>query len=123
MRALSAGALPPVIQDHIAAYNGHDIDAFMATLAPGALINDIQREFLGHEAIRAFAAEEIIGPRVTLAVEAAFEHFDATIVRFRLDGDYDKTNLPDPLILTYYFTLQDGRICQLIILRNRANAL
>ncbi|SDR97432.1 nuclear transport factor 2 family protein [Bradyrhizobium canariense] len=123
MRNVSADALPQVILDHVAAYRRHDAEAFMATLAPDALINDIQREFLGHPAIRAWADKEIFGPKVTLETEAAFEHFGNTIVRFRVDGDFDKSNLPDPLILTYYFAVQDDRITQLIILHNKAVAI
>jgi ketosteroid isomerase-like protein len=123
MRNLPDEAIPQVIKDHIAAYRRHDIEALMATLAPGALVNDIQREFLGHPAIRAWTDEEIIRPKVTLEIEEAFEHFGDPIVRFRVDGDYDKSNLPDPLVLTYYFTVRDDRICQLIILHNKAVAL
>jgi ketosteroid isomerase-like protein len=122
MRSLSTEALPQVIQDHIAAYRRHDAEAFMATLAPDALVNDIQREFLGGRAIRAWADKEIFAPKVTLETEAAFEHFGDIIVRFRVDGDFDKSNLPDPLILTYYFAVQDDRITQLIILHNKAVA-
>jgi hypothetical protein len=35
-----------------------------------------------------------------------------------MDGDYDKTGLPSPLVLTHYFTLRDDRIVRLIIIRN-----
>jgi hypothetical protein len=122
MRNLSTEALPQVIQQHIAAYCRHDAEAFMATLAPDALVNDIQREFLGGEDIRTWADKEIFTPRVTLEVAAAFEHYGNIIVRFRVDGDFDKTNLPDPLILTYYFAVRDDRITQLIILHNKAVA-
>jgi hypothetical protein len=45
--------LPPAIARHLAACNGHDIDAWMATFDPDALVNDVQREFAGAEAIRA----------------------------------------------------------------------
>jgi hypothetical protein len=34
------------------------------------------------------------------------------------DGEYDKTGLPDPLVLTYYFTVRDDRIVRLIIIHN-----
>jgi hypothetical protein len=36
----------------------------------------------------------------------------------RYDGGYDKTNLPDELILTSYFTVRDGKIVTLIVIRN-----
>jgi hypothetical protein len=40
------------------------------------------------------------------------------IVHAVTDGEYDKTGLPDPLVLTYYFTVRGDRIVQLIIIRN-----
>jgi hypothetical protein len=122
MRSISAEALPQVILDHTAAHRNHNLDAFMVTLAPDALVNDFQREFLGQQAIRTWAEQEIFAPRVTLEVEACFEHRGNPIVRFRVDGNFDKSSLPAPLILTYYFTVQDDRIGQLIILRNKAIA-
>jgi hypothetical protein len=122
MRSISANALPRVVLNHIAAYRSRDIERFMATLAPDALVNDIRREFLGHQAIRAWAEKEIFGANVQLEIEKSFEHFGSTIVRFRIDGDFDKSNLPVPLILTYYFAVHDERIGQLIILHNKAIA-
>lgn len=114
--------LPPVIADHITACNAHNIDAWMATFAPDALVNDIQREFAGAEAIRAFAEKEIFGADVTMALERALERYGNITVHARLDGTYDKTGLPDPLILSFYFSVRDGRITQLIILHNKSIA-
>lgn len=122
MQPVPAAALRQVIRDHIAAYRNHDAEAFMASLARDALVNDIQREFLGHPAIRAWADKEIFGDNVTLEIEDAFEHWDSTIVRCRVDGDFDKSNLPDPLILTFYFAVQGQQITQLIILHNKTTA-
>ena len=39
--------------------------------------------------------------------------------RGRYDGDYDKAGLPDELILTNYFTVEEGRIVSLFVIRNR----
>ena len=44
-------SLPRVVSDHIAGHNNHDPEALMVTFAPDALVNDAQREFLGHAAI------------------------------------------------------------------------
>ena len=111
--------LPQVIVDHIAAHNSPDPQAFLATFAPDALLNDAQREFLGHEAIRAWAAKEIFGDNVTLEVQRAWEHAGGVILHARYDGDFDKTKLPDPLILTNYFVLREDKIAQLITLLNK----
>ncbi len=114
--------LPRVVADHIAACNAHDIKAWMATFAPDALVNDFQREFAGAEAIRAFGRKEIFGADVTMAVERAQERHGDVTVHARVDGTYDKTGLPDPLILSFYFSVRDGLITQLIIIQNKRAA-
>jgi SnoaL-like domain len=114
--------LPRVIANHIAAHNKPDPEALMATFAPDALVNDAHREFLGRDAIRAWADKEIFGDHVTMDVQRAYEHHGDIIVRARIEGDFDKTNLPDPVILTYYFSVQNNLIAQLIILLNKAVA-
>jgi hypothetical protein len=110
--------LAPVLAEHIAAVNAFDADAIAATFADDALVNDARREFWGREAIRRWAARELAGDRVTIAVTEVLDHHGDTIVRGRYDGDYDKTNLPDPLILTNYFTVRDGKIVTLITILN-----
>ena len=110
--------LTAVVAEHIAAVNAGDEDAIMATFADDALVNDARREFWGREAIRGWVARELGGDRVTIAVTDVLDHHGDTIVRGRYDGNYDKTNLPDPLILTHYFTVRDGKIVTLIVIPN-----
>ena len=110
--------LAPVLAEYITAVNAFDEDAIAATFADDALVNDVHREFWGREAIRRWVARELVGDRVTVAVTEVLDHHRETIVRGRYDGDYDKTNLPDPLILTSYFTVRDGMILTLIVIRN-----
>ena len=112
--------LPKILVDHIAACNAHDIEAWMATFAPDAMLNDMQREFLGTDSIRAFAKAEIFGAKVTMAVERAWDRHGDVTVHSRIDGTYDKKGLPDPLILSFYFTLKGGLITQLIIVHNKS---
>ncbi|MEI9929492.1 MAG: nuclear transport factor 2 family protein [Rhizomicrobium sp.] len=115
-------ALPRVIADHIAAHDESDPEAFMATFTPQALVNDAKREFLGTAAIRAWADKELFGDHVKLDMQQAFDNRGDIILRARITGDFDKTNLPDPVMLTYYFSLRDGLINQLIIILNQTNA-
>ena len=110
--------LAPVLAEFIAAVNAFDEDAIVATFASDALVNDVHREFCGREAIRRWVAREIVGDRVTVAVTEVLDNHGDTIVRGRYDGDFDKTNLPDPLILTHYFTVCDGKIVTLIVIPN-----
>lgn len=54
----------------------------------------------------------------TVASPEVIEHHGETFVRGRYDGDFDKTHLPDELILTNYFTVRAGKIVTLIVIRN-----
>ena len=107
-----------IVAEHVAAVNGQDEDAIVATFAEDALVNDAHREFWGADAIRRWVAKEIVGDKVTLQVTEVLDHYGEAIVRGRYDGEYDKTNLPDELILTNYFTVRNGKIVSLIVIRN-----
>jgi hypothetical protein len=54
-----------------------------------------------------------------MEVVSAVDHYGDLIVTAKLDGNYDKSGLPDPLILTFYFTLRGNKITKLIILLNK----
>jgi hypothetical protein len=54
-----------------------------------------------------------------MEVMRAIDHYGDVILNAKLDGTYDKTGLPDPLILTFYFTVREGKITMLIIMRNK----
>ncbi len=54
----------------------------------------------------------------TLVSDAKAHHGDY-IVSAEVDGEYDKTGLPDPLVLTFYFSLETDKITRLIILGNK----
>jgi hypothetical protein len=110
--------LTGVVADHVAAVNAFDEDAIVATFADDALVNDAHREFWGSAAIRRWVAREMVGDKVTIEVTEVIDHHGDVIVRGRYDGEYDKTSLPDELILTNYFTLRNGKIVRLIVIRN-----
>ena len=105
--------LSGVVAAHVAAVNAFDVDAVVATFAPDAYVNDARREINGVDAIRAWVAKEMVGDHVTLDVREVIDHYGDTIVRARYDGTYDKTNLPDELVMTSYFGIRDGKITSL----------
>src|SRR5665213_972667 len=108
--------LQGVLAEHIAAVNAFDEDRIVATFAADALVNDARREFQGIDSIRRWVAKEMVGDRVTIDVTDVIDHYGQTIVRGRYDGNYDKSNLPDELILTNYFAVHDGKITSLIVI-------
>ena len=106
------------VAEYLAAINAFDIDAAAATFAHDAYVNDARREINGIDSIRAWITKEMVGDHVTMDVQEVVDHYGETIVRGRYDGEYDKTNLPGELILTNYFTVRDGKIVSLIVIRN-----
>jgi hypothetical protein len=117
--AADTTALPPVLAEHLRAVNAFDEDAILATFAEDALVNDARREFRGAAAIRRWVAKEMVGDKVTLEPTEVIDHYGDTVVRARYDGDYDKTGLPDELIMTNYFTVREAKIVTLIVIRNQ----
>src|SRR3984957_21159638 len=97
--------LPGVIARHIAAVNAFDTDAIVATFADDAYVNDNRREIVGIHAIRKLVEKEFVGDRVTMEVREVIDHFGDTIVRGKYDGTYDKTKMPDELIMSSYFSV------------------
>ena len=83
-----------------------------------ALVNDFSREFWGGDRIRAFMSKEFVGDHVTVEPVEVVENAGMWCVRCRYEGDYDKTGLPDPLIMTNYFRLRDGKIVTLFVIKN-----
>jgi len=111
--------LPPIVAEHIDAVNAFDTDRIVNTLAPDAYVNDNRREIWGTEAIRTFMSKEFVGDHVTMEVREVIDHYGDVIVRAKFDGTYDKTNLPDELVMTSYFAIRDGKITSLTVIFNQ----
>jgi hypothetical protein len=110
-----SSTLPAVIEEHIAAVNAGDLDALTATFADDALVT-AQAEARGIDAVRVLLAKEFIDDHVTLEVRDVIDHHGDFIVRVQYDGTYDKTGLPDPLIMTNYYSLRAGKIITLAVI-------
>ena len=111
--------LPPIVAEHVAAVNAFDTDGIVATFAPDAYVNDNRREIWGTDAIRKFMSKEFVGDHVTMQVREVIDHHGDIIVRARYDGTYDKTNLPDELVMTSYFAIRGGKITSLTVIFNQ----
>ena len=112
-------ALSGIVAEHIRAVNAFDTDAIVATFAEDAYVNDNRREIVGIKAVRRWVEKEMVGDKVTIEVREVLDHYGDTIVRGAYDGEYDKTNLPEELILSNYFSVRNGKIVRLVIIFNQ----
>jgi len=106
--------LTGVVAEHIAAVNALDTEAIVATFAEDAYVNDARREFAGLAAIRRWVAKEMVGDKVRIDVREVLDHHG--------DGEFDKTNLPEEVILSNYFSVRDGKIVSLVVIFNQPAA-
>ena len=116
---MHATELTGVVAAHIAGVNALDTDAIMATFADDAYVNDARREFTGAAAVRRWVEKEMVGDKVQIEVREVLGHHGDTIVRGAYTGDFDKTNLPDEVVLSSYFSVRDGKIVSLVVIFNR----
>jgi limonene-1,2-epoxide hydrolase len=117
--AMSTTTLPAVVDEFLTAVNAHDTDRMVATFATDAYVNDNRREIWGTEPIRKFIAREFTGDNVTMEVREVIDHYGDIIVRARFDGTYDKSNLPEELVMTSYFGIRNNKITSLAVIFNQ----
>ena len=119
---MRATKLPAVITAFIKATNDHDGDAFIATFAKNAMVNDFARNFWGTAEIKKWSDKEMIGDKVTFEIDEMVEHYGEYIITALTDGAYDKTKSPDPTYLDYFFSVSGDKIVRMIVIKNKAKS-
>lgn len=105
--------LPNAVQTYFFASNEERLDALLDAFGEDAYVFDDNREFRGLEAIRSWCQSDILGARVRFELTDATEQDGAYAVIASVDGDFDKTNLPNPFLLKHTFKLDGGKIQEL----------
>jgi hypothetical protein len=107
--------LPGPIASYLRAVNLGAKEEFPASFADDAVVVDVNRELRGLEAITAWADADIFGAHVRFDVVDVTERQGRTTVRVEIDGTFDRTGLPDPLVMSHEFTVVKGKITELRI--------
>ncbi|MCW5964965.1 MAG: nuclear transport factor 2 family protein [Bryobacterales bacterium] len=107
--------LPWPVASYLRAVNGGAKADFAASFADDAVVVDVDRELRGLDAITAWASADIFGALVHFDVLDVTERAGRTGVSVKVDGAFDRTGLPDPLVMTHEFTVAEGKITTLRI--------
>ena len=107
--------LPGPIASYLRAVNSGAKKEFPASFADDAVVVDVNRELRGLDAITAWADADIFGAHVHFDVLNVTERQGRTIVTLKVDGTFDRTGLPDPLVMDHEFKLAEGKIAELRI--------
>jgi|SRR5688572_3609022 len=105
--------LPKSVETYLQAINTRDAAAFESAFAPNALVTDVGREIRGLSSIGEWARLEIFAVNVSLQLMNAVEREGQTIITVTVDGTFDRTGLPDPLVMEHCFTIAGDKIAML----------
>lgn len=103
------------IARYVNAVNSGSQEEFSASFAADAVVVDVDRELRGIDAITAWAGADIFGAEVHYDVLDVSERQGRTIVTVRVDGTFDRTGLPNPLVMKHEFGIAEGKIADLRI--------
>ena len=103
----------PAAAAYVESINHHDRAAFNCLFAEGATVDDVGRMFRGADAIKAWSDREIFDAQVTLEVLDVVERDGLTVLTTKVEGAFDRTGLPDPLILEHGLRIMDNKIVAL----------
>jgi hypothetical protein len=103
------------IASYVNAVNNGSQEDFSSSFAADAVVVDVDRELRGIDAIAAWAGTDIFAAEVHFDVLDVSERQGRTIVTVRVDGTFDRTGLPNPLVMTHEFGLAEGKIADLRI--------
>src|SRR6185295_19808556 len=102
--------LRPAANAYVQSVNDHDATAFMALFSEESVVNDNHREFRGIAKVKEWSDREVFAPRVTLEVIGVADSGGETVVTTKVDGNFDRTGLPDPVIIDHHIKSQGGKI-------------
>ena len=105
--------LPRPIQDYLRTVNTADTDRFPSLFTDEALVQDVERTIRGLEAIKKWAGQDIFGVQARFEVVKVAESNGATVLTVKIDGTFDRSGLPDPLLMNQSFRIVDGKIAEL----------
>jgi SnoaL-like domain len=105
--------LPATAKAYVQAINNHDAAAFRSLFTNDAIVDDAGREFRGLDAIKDWSDREIFAADVTLDVIDESEADGEPVITTKVDGNFDRTGLPDPVLITHRIAVNGGKITAL----------
>jgi hypothetical protein len=98
---------------YVAAINSADPAGFRALFADNAEVDDNGKKLQGLAAIEDWANREIFAAQVSLQVlESAVKDGEALVTTI-VDGNFDRTGLPDPVVISHRIEVAGGKIAGL----------
>ncbi len=111
---MNSQQLPPIAAEYLRSINDQLPNDFAALFVEDAVVQDAGREYRGLPAIRKWGDTDIYQPRVALHPLEVAARGDGVKLTTRVEGNFDRTGLPDPVIIQHSLTLRGDRIAKLV---------
>ena len=108
--------LPQPVQTYFRTTNEPDPAAFLTAFAEDAIALDEGHEYHGVSEIKEWSDRQHFGAQITLEPTNVAQNGDESVVTAKIDGNFDRTGLPDRVLLDFYFIVKDNKISKLTIL-------
>jgi hypothetical protein len=105
--------LPKAADDYVRTVNSQNAAHFGEMFDADAVVNDNGRTYQGRAAIEEWGAREIFAANVSFDVLSAEEDSDGATFVTIVDGTFDRTGLPNPVVIEHRLTTRNGRIAEL----------
>lgn len=106
-------ALPQPAVAYVNAVNRGNPADLIAAFCDDAIVNDNGREFRGRPAIQAWSESDIFAAAVTLEVLSVADRAGSMVFVAKVDGNFDRTGLPDPVLIEHTIVADGPRIAEL----------
>ena len=108
--------LPQPVETYFSASNVPNISTFLSIFDEDAIVVDEGQEYQGTVAIKEWSFQHHFSTKLILEATNIVQIDNNTIITAKVDGDFDKTGFPDPLLLDFHFTVTGDKITRLVIL-------
>lgn len=112
---MNINQMSQVIKNFVTSTNNPDPMAYLNCFSEDAVVYDEGETMHGKDAIKKWSDEKQFAVNLRLEPREIEQDTDKITVTFKLDGNYDKAGLPDPLLLDFHFHIQNNKIVKLSI--------
>ncbi|MCZ7645953.1 MAG: nuclear transport factor 2 family protein [Planctomycetota bacterium] len=105
--------MPGIAKSYVRSVNDRDPAAFIALFGVHAVVDDAGRAFRGLAEIKEWGNREIFAARVTLEVMNCVGGEEEATVTAKVDGEFDRAGLPDPVVINHHIRTEGGKIVAL----------
>ena len=106
-------SLPVVADQYVRLINQSQSTDFMQLFSDRAIVEDAGKTIVGRDQIQKWCQSEIFDANVSLDVIDVAEQNGGVVVKTLVDGNFDRTGLPDPLIIEQTILIEGDKIVRL----------